>query len=279
MIVVISMRWFFDIQSNDHQPKKSDYVMAKFDLQPAKTSPITYHEMKQLILSSFPADIPQPDIEKLEFGYIKPGHGLRGKKEWVLDNEDLKELFGKCEGKKSVKQLTLWCYSYNSAKEEQERASKRSRSKSPIAKSSKSGSSRYEGHTAKMAKVDEIFKQIHDTHGSRYTPEQKRAWAHMIEMGKHDSITEAPRKRFFQSSEKSSESSVPASSSTTSSKSSATISNTAPTLVASPGRRVSIRSECIDQLQKWHALLDCGAISKEQYDELQATILSDIRKL
>ena len=276
---VVVLRYSFRVMIINPS-KKSDYVMAKFDLQPAKTSPITYHEMKQLILSSFPAGIPQPDIEKLEFGYIKPGHGLRGKKEWVLDDEDLKELFGKCEGKKSVKQLTLWCYNHDSAKEKRERrASKCSRSKSPIAKSSKSGSSRYEGHTAKMAKVDEIYKQIHDTHGSRYTPEQKRAWAHMIEMGKHDSITEAPRKRFFQSSEKSSESSVPASSSTTSSKSSATISNTAPTLVASPGRRVSIRSECIDQLQKWHALLDCGAISKEQYDELQATILSDIRKL
>ena len=181
--------------------------------------------------------------------------------------------------KKSVKQLTLWCYNQDSAKEKQERrVSKRSRSKFPTAKSSESGSSRY-GHTAKMAKVDEIYKQTHDTHGSRYTPEQKRAWAHMIEMGKHDSITEAPRKQLFQSSEKSSESSVPASSSTSSSKFSATISNTAPTLVESPGHRVSIRSECIDQLQKWHALLDCGAISEEQYDELQATILSDIRKL
>ena len=51
----------------------------KFDLQPAKTSPITYHEIKLLILSSFPAGISQPNIEKLEFGYIKPGHGQRGK--------------------------------------------------------------------------------------------------------------------------------------------------------------------------------------------------------
>ena len=273
---VIMIRYSFRVMIVNPS-KKSDFIMAK--IEPAKE--ITYHEMKQLILSIFPTDIPRPDIDKLEFGYIEPGHGLRGKKEWVLDDEDLKKLLEKCEGKKS-KQLTLWCYSQESAKEKQEkRGSKRSRSKPPTAKSSKPGSSRYEGHTVKMAKVDEIYKQIHDTHGSRYSAEQKRAWAHMIEMGKHDSITQAPKKRFFQSSEKSSETSALASSSS-SGKSSATTSSTctAPTtLVTSPGRRVSIRSECIDQLQKWHALLDCDAISKDQYDELQATILSDIRKL
>ena len=43
--------------------------------------------MKQLILSSFPTDIPKPDIDKLKFGYTEPGHGLKGKKEWVLDDE------------------------------------------------------------------------------------------------------------------------------------------------------------------------------------------------
>ena len=185
---------------------------------------------------------------------------------------------------KKTKQLTLWCYSRESSKEKRDkRGSKRSRSKSPTAKASgKPGSSRYDGHTAKMAKVDEIYEQIDDAHGSRYSAEQKRAWAHMIEMGRHDSITQAPKKQFFQSpsSSENSSSEMSVSASSSSGKSSVTSSSTAPsTLVTSPGRRVSIRSECIDQLQKWHALLDCGAISKDQYDELQATILSDIRKL
>ena len=50
-----------------------------------------------------------------------------------------------------------------------------------------------------MAKVDEIYKKINTVHGNLYTPEQKRAWAHMIELGKHDSISQPPKKRFFQS--------------------------------------------------------------------------------
>lgn len=49
-----------------------------------------------------------------------------------------------------------------------------------------------------MAKVDEIHQKIHETHGNLYSPEQKRACAHMIELGKHDSISQPPKKRFFQ---------------------------------------------------------------------------------
>ena len=51
------------------------------------------------------------------------------------------------------------------------------------------------------------------------------------------------------------------------------------TLTRSPGKKIKIRSECIDQLQKWHELLNCGAITQEQYDEFQDKILTDIRQL
>ena len=133
-----------------------------------------------------------------------------------------------------------------------------------------------------MTKVNEIFKEIHDKHGNRYSDDQKRAWAHLIEMGKHESVIQPPKKRFFQSPPTTESISAlqgsPSHPSTSKSPTTSPI-RRATTLVSSPGRRVSIRSECIDQLQKWHSLLDCGAITKELYEELQGTILSDIRKL
>lgn len=46
----------------------------------------------------------------------------------------------------------------------------------------------------------------------------------------------------------------------------------------SPGKRIGLRSECIDQLDKWHRLRERGVISAEQYEEMQQTILTDIRK-
>ena len=97
----------------------------------------------------------------------------------------------------------------------------------------------------------------------------------MVELEKHDSISQPPKKRFFQI--RGDSESSPASSSHSSAAS--TSASAASTPSTSPGRRVSIRSECIDQLKKWHALLDCRAITKEQYDEIQGTILSDVRKL
>ena len=54
---------------------------------------------------------------------------------------------------------------------------------------------------------------------------------------------------------------------------------TAPTTQGmSPAKRITLRSECIDQLEKWHKLMERGAISMEQYKDIQDTILNDIKK-
>ena len=147
-----------------------------------------FDDIKKLILASFPPDVPQLHANKLEFGYIVPGHGLRGKKEWIFDDSDAKEFLAKIKNKKKA-ESTLWCYSQapTSSKGQNNReSSKHSRSRSPI---TKSGSSRYDAHITKMSKVDEVYKKIHEAHGNLYSPEQKRAWAHMIELGKHHSIS------------------------------------------------------------------------------------------
>ena len=44
----------------------------------------------------------------------------------------------------------------------------------------------------------------------------------------------------------------------------------------SPQKRVSLRTECIDQLNKWHGLLENHIITQEEYDKVQQTILKDI---
>ena len=253
--------------------KKRDYVMVKAETSTNEV--MTYEIIKKLILDSFPPDISRPQADRVECGYVEPGHGLKGKKEWFFDDTDVNEFLSKFKSKKR-KEFTLWCYSQSTKGEDRaKRGSKRSRSKSPAPES---GSSRHDAHVSKMAKVDDIYKQIHDKHGNLFFTEQKRVWAHMVELGKHDSIAQPPNKRFFKSpstegvSVQSASSSVPKTSVGPSSAST-------PALVTSPGHRVSIRSECIDQLKKWHSLLDCGAIFKEQYEEIQGSILSDVRKL
>ena len=46
--------------------------------------------------------------------------------------------------------------------------------------------------------------------------------------------------------------------------------------VISPGKRVTMRTECIDQLKKWHDLLEEGAITRSEYDKVQEVILKDM---
>ena len=47
----------------------------------------------------------------------------------------------------------------------------------------------------------------------------------------------------------------------------------------SPGKRIQYRSQCMEQLSKWHSLLESGVVSQQQYSILQASILDDITKL
>jgi hypothetical protein len=47
----------------------------------------------------------------------------------------------------------------------------------------------------------------------------------------------------------------------------------------SPGKRISLRTECTDHLKKWHGLLEMGAITASQYDEFQKKIVGDIADL
>ena len=122
-------------------------------------------------------------------------------------------------------------------------------------------------HSSKMAVVETVYDDLKKKHEGGtivYTPEQLRAWSHLIQMGKHSSYEEPPDKPFFRGKKKGSV--VQVSSLSVSSSHS-----------VSPVKKVSVRSELIDQLEKWHRLASVGAISNSQYDELKGTILSDIQ--
>ena len=261
---------------------KSRYVMVK--CQPLPTG-VNVDEIKTIILNSFPNDICKPERDKIEFGYFEPGRGLKGKKEWILDRDDIVKMFERHIGRKrKSKEITLWCYhalseasgsrssgSRSSGSRPSGSRSPRSRSKSPIAK--KPRSSRYDSQLSKMAKVDEIYHKLEGIHENKFSPEQLTAWAHLIEMGRHHSYNVPPKKRFYQHA------SVEESAQRKPSDAPSTSVTQATGKAASPQSRLSVRSEYIDQLQKWHSLFSVGAVSKEQYEELQTTILSDIQNL
>ena len=198
-----------------------------------------------------------------EFGYIEPGHGLKGKREWIHSEEDITIMVGK-HGKKS--ELRLWCYS------DAGEPSTCSSECGPEPK--KPRTSKYDGFAKKLAKVDELFQELDKKHHGKLSVEQLNAWAHLVQAGKYASLDLPPDMPFFKTGKKK------ACNSTHSSVSGTTIPPPHPTTThaVSPSRRVGLRTECIEQLQKWHSLLQNGAITKAQYDDLQDKILNDIKK-
>ena len=47
---------------------------------------------------------------------------------------------------------------------------------------------------------------------------------------------------------------------------------------SSPGKRIQLRTQCIDQLTKWHKLMEDEVISTEEYQEMHKTIMNGIKK-
>ena len=202
--------------------------------------------LKDTIYQEFPEQVPQANQN---LGYIEPGHGIKGRQRWIASSSDLTLMY---QAHKK-KEIILWTYENDTIS-----------SKSPSAKRRRTAddtpnSGKAELLAKKMSEVDDIYEALYEKHSSTYTIDQLHAWAHMIHMRKCDSYDSPPNKPFFRSK---------------SLKSGSSSSGT-----QSPGKKIVLRSQCIDQLQKWHTLLESGAITQEQHDDLQMTILDDIKQL
>ena len=90
----------------------------------------------------------------------------------------------------------------------------------------------------------------------------------MIQMGKHVSTEVSPALPYFGKALSSKEAGTQL----------VQLSSPQP-VTLSPGKRITLRSECIDQLGKWHSLLEKGVITQSKYEQLKETILGDMSTL
>ena len=194
--------------------------------------------------------------DDFQFGFIAPGHGSRGRQVSLKTNSDLEKMY---DEHKKRKEVVLWL---KIVKEPRKRPLSNSaviniesKTKRPNVEQGSSRGSNYQGHLKHFSDIQCIVEKLEKMHAGDYSPEQLRAWAHMIDMKKHSSYDTPPHKPFFKRA----------------------VSATKE-LCMSPGKRIKYRSECIDQLDKWHALLEKGVIDQAQFKELQDTILHDIKQ-
>ena len=69
--------------------KKTAYSVWKLRVNSDFDTP---EDIKQQLCESFSEHIPNSDAD-LEIGYIRPGHGARGQQRWIIDNEDVKDMY------------------------------------------------------------------------------------------------------------------------------------------------------------------------------------------
>ena len=184
---------------------------------------------------------------------MKPGHGAKGRQRWLHDDGDLNDLYQLHKGKKEI---MFWCYSVAQ--------SERSRSRSPLSCVSKSSTSKVaQSLMEKREIVEEIVKKLKEKHQDKFSPPQINTWAHCIHMKTHLSYDDPPDNSFFRGHSKNlTRRDIPSTSG----------------VAISPSKRISLCSECIDQMQKWHQLFEKGIISKEQYKELVDKMWVDIKR-
>lgn len=211
------------------------------------------------------------DVADKDVGYIEPGHGAKGRQMWLETQEDLDEMYT-THGKRIKSEILLWCYMKAEAGSDQQVRSR----KRPLSPSnSDSTGPKRNASSKKLEEVEKIVKELQEKHAAKYSIEKLNAWAHLLHIGKHDSYETPPDYPYFGKSRKekrkSSESQTGTSDETTTSQTGG--------ITNSPSKRLGLRGECIEQLSKWHSLLEKGAISVQQYDELKATIMGDLFKL
>ena len=116
-----------------------------------------------------------------EFGFIQPGHGLKGRQRWIRDNSDLEEMYNDYPKKHD---FLLWCYTIVGGESTSEVVGqKRS---APLESASSAPKSKLTC-VRKISEVVDIIKDLKQRHGESFTVEQVSMWAHVIHIGKHSS--------------------------------------------------------------------------------------------
>ena len=134
-----------------------------------------------------------------------------------------------------------------------------------------------------MQEVREIMKKLEEKNGSQYMSELYYSWAHMIQIKKNDTPPKLP---YFKGMMMPTTSSATVASETVMTPAAvssptmpATVSSaTTSATTLSPFKRMQYRSECMDQLAKWYALLQKGGISEQHYKDMQTLIMEDMNK-
>ena len=127
-----------------------------------------------------------------------------------------------------------------------------------------------------LDEVDTIYNKLSDKHSEKFDADRLRMWGHLINMGKHSSYEAPPNYPFFRK-HGTPLSTLKSDGSSTSSGTSSTAVSTAQGI--SQAKRSNFRSQYMTQMKEGYSLLDCGAITKDEYEAQKSKIMEDLNIL
>ena len=164
------------------QGRKREYVIQKFTLEEKFSSVVDMKESLSNMLR-FSVD---------SFGYITPGHGLKGKQQWIVQDEDLIEMYNSY---KWCQEIMLWCIQPSRDQNKSQLGANPRKTRSSDSHGGNSNAKRG-SCSQSLSIVEDIVKQLKEKHGQRYTVEQLSCWAHMYNMGRHGTLDTPPNVPF-----------------------------------------------------------------------------------
>lgn len=230
-----------------------------------------------------------PNSMDFDIGYYS---GKQNKKHWLIEENDLKEMYDNMKKSQSV---LLWC-DRRMQGPQQLPEQKRKRCANQDAPKSK----RFELEM----EVDDIVTQLKDIHGDKFTAPQLRMWARYVQAGHYRDLVEPPplpalkgippkrdRKESlsdaiagaaitFINAMRSPESNVKANNVVINAQTPPKNDPTNSVIVGiSPGRATDLRMKKLKELRELQALLEQSILNEAEFAEQKAIVLESLRKL
>jgi len=83
-----------------HREKKSDYSVQKWgDAQCVRFESVTV--LKCRLKQNFSDILGDVEEDEIETGFIEPGHGVKGKQHWIVEDDDLQDMHKHTKGKRT----------------------------------------------------------------------------------------------------------------------------------------------------------------------------------
>lgn len=261
--------------------RKSEFRVEKFWKVGAFKAPM---ELRLFIIGSYEELV--PSSTDFDIGYYKPSRGLT--KIYIKSDTDMQIMY---ESYKDQCELNIWCV--GNCQDENEEPSNATATKKRKCDQDSQKSLR---RLSVRDEVDEIFMELKGKFESKYTAQQLRLWANMLQVGTWKDRENPPQNPMFGYNGKS-QTKTPSLTEALSSvaeelaralRSPTPSGNQSPPtsshaqlneMGVSPSKCASLRSQYIDQLKQLHQLLELTAINKDEHDLQKADILKKLQQL